>query len=69
MARIEEIGAHRRQRQPSRLAQQLAEAFAPCSVWSEVRLQRRPGGRAVRVVVGEPGATVAGAPYNWAAGS
>ena len=67
MARIEEIEAHRLQPQPSRLAQQLAEAFAPCSVWSEVRLQRRPGGRAVRVVVGEPGASAAGAPYNWAA--
>jgi len=69
MARIEEMGTHRRQRHPSRLAQQLEEAFAPCSVWSEVRLERRPGGRAVRIVVGDPGATAAGAPYNWAAGN
>ena len=34
-----------RKREPSRLALQLAEAFAPCEHWSQVRVQREAAGR------------------------
>jgi hypothetical protein len=61
-----------RKREPSRLALQLADAFAPCAQWSEVRVQRGAGGRRTRVIVGPesagpvPGAT---APFDWATGA
>ena len=59
-----------RKREPSRLALQLAEAFAPCAHWSQVRVQRA-GGRRTKVIVDD--ATVAlpaaAAPFDWAAGS
>jgi hypothetical protein len=38
-----------RKREPSRLALQLTEAFAPCAEWSQVRVQRGAGGRRGRV--------------------
>ncbi len=56
-------------RQPSRLAQQLADAFAPCAQWSEVRVQRGSGGRR-RVIVAADGPGVPGsaaAPFDWSA--
>lgn len=61
-----------RKRQPSRLALQLADAFAPCAQWSEVRVERGAGGRRTRVVVGpDPAGPVAGsaAPFDWATGA
>jgi hypothetical protein len=61
-----------RKREPSRLALQLAEAFAPCAQWSQVRVQRGAGGRRTRVIVDGDvnGAMAAGAtPFDWAAGS
>jgi hypothetical protein len=58
-----------RRRQPSRLAKQLADAFAPCAQWSEVRIERGAGGRRTRVIVGPP-STVSSAgpaaPFDWA---
>jgi hypothetical protein len=61
-----------RKREPSRLALQLAEAFAPCAHWSQVRVQREAGGRRTRVIV-DPNVngTVPGAaaPFDWATGS
>jgi len=58
-----------RKREPSRLALQLAEAFAPCAEWSLVRVRREAGGRRTRVVVaGErAGAGAEAAPFDWAA--
>jgi hypothetical protein len=59
-----------RRREPSRLALQLAEAFAPCTQWSEVRVAREASGRRTRVIIG---ADAAGAPageatpFDWAA--
>jgi hypothetical protein len=59
-------------RQPSRLALQLADAFAPCAHWSEVRVQRGTGGRRTHVIVAGDGVnppTAAAAPFDWAAGA
>lgn len=61
-----------RKREPSRLALQLAEAFAPCAEWSQVRVQRGAGGRRTRVIVaGNGGGAAAGAPapFDWATGT
>ena len=61
-----------RKREPSRLALQLAEAFAPCAEWSSVRVQRGAGGRRTLVIVAGEGAGVASvgaAPFDWAAGA
>ena len=61
-----------RKREPSRLALQLAEAFAPCAQWSQVRVQRGAGGRRTKVIVdgdahvAMPSATT---PFDWAADS
>jgi hypothetical protein len=59
-----------RTREPSRLALQLAEAFAPCANWSQVRV-RRAGGRRTRVIVDAEmhGAAAAGTPFDWATGA
>jgi hypothetical protein len=60
---------NRRRREPSRLALQLADAFAPCAQWSEVRVRRGARGDRTRVVVadraGAPGAPAA--PFDWSA--
>jgi len=59
-------------REPSRLALQLTEAFAPCAEWSLVRVQRGAGGRRTRVIVGSGGAdgtSGSPAPFDWAAGA
>ena len=61
-----------RKREPSRLALQLAEAFAPCAEWSQVRVQRGAGGRRTRVIVATDGggaAAGAPAPFDWATGT
>jgi hypothetical protein len=66
-----------RKREPSRLAQELSNAFAPCAQWSEVRVERGAEGRRTRVIVGPAagvapsGATPSGttAPFDWAAGA
>jgi hypothetical protein len=60
-----------RKREPSRLALQLAEAFAPCAQWSQVRVQRGAGGRRTKVIVDvdAPAAPAAAAPFDWATGS
>jgi hypothetical protein len=61
-----------RKRQPSRLALQLAEAFAPCAEWSQVRVHRGAGGRRTRVIVAADGAGAAAgapAPFDWATGT
>ena len=61
-----------RKREPSRLALQLADAFAPCAQWSEVRVQRGAGGRRTRVIVGPDPigpAPSAAAPFDWATGA
>jgi hypothetical protein len=58
-----------RKREPSRLALQLADAFAPCAQWSEVRIERGAGGRRTRVIVGPAGTVPTGsaaAPFDWA---
>ena len=56
-----------RKREPSRLALQLAEAFAPCAHWSQVRVQRE-GGRRTKVVVDDSVAMPAtAAPFAWSA--
>jgi hypothetical protein len=63
---------NQRKREPSRLARELADAFAPCAQWSEVRVERRAEGRRTRVIVGPAaGATSNGAtaPFDWAAGT
>jgi hypothetical protein len=57
-------------REPSPLAAQLADAFAPCAHWSEVRVQRGAGGRRTRVIQGSqlPAApAAASSPFDWAA--
>jgi hypothetical protein len=58
-----------RKREPSRLALQLADAFAPCAHWSEVRVHRGARGRRTRVIVAADGAAAAGgaAPFDWSA--
>jgi hypothetical protein len=59
-----------RKREPSRLALQLTEAFAPCAEWSQVRVQRGAGGRRTRVIVAGSGASAgAPAPFDWATGT
>ncbi len=61
-----------RRREPSRLALQLADAFAPCAQWSEVRVQRGARGRRTRVIVAADatGAAADGqAPFDWSAGA
>ena len=61
-----------RKREPSRLALQLADAFAPCAQWSEVRVERAAGGRRTRVIVAAGGAGPQGggaAPFDWSAGA
>jgi hypothetical protein len=61
-----------RKREPSQLALQLAEAFAPCAEWSQVRVQRGAGGRRTRVIVATHGASAAAgapAPFDWATGT
>jgi hypothetical protein len=61
-----------RKREPSRLALQLTEAFAPCAEWSQVRVQRGAGGRRTRVIVVADGAsatTGAPVPFDWATGT
>jgi hypothetical protein len=60
-----------RRRQPSRLALQLTEAFAPCAEWSQVRVQRGAGGRRTRVIVAADGPATAGgtAPFDWSTGT
>ena len=61
-----------RKREPSRLALQLAEAFAPCGEWSQVRVQRGAGGQRTRVIVAADGAGAAAtapAPFDWATGA
>jgi len=61
-----------RRREPSRLALQLADAFAPCAQWSEVRVERAAGGRRTRVIVAASGAGPHGggaAPFDWSAGA
>jgi hypothetical protein len=58
-----------RKREPSRLALDLADAFAPCAQWSEVRVERGAGGRRTRVIVGPSGAAptaVDARPFDWA---
>ena len=63
---------NQRKREPSRLALDLADAFAPCAQWSEVRVERGAEGRRTRVIVGPAsGATSTGvpAPFDWAAGT
>jgi hypothetical protein len=61
-----------RKREPSRLALQLADAFAPCAQWSEVRVQRAAGGRRTRVIVagdGPDSQAATAAPFDWSAGA
>ena len=61
-----------RKREPSRLAVQLTEAFAPCAEWSQVRVRRGAGGQRTRVIVAADGAAAsAGAPgpFDWATGA
>jgi hypothetical protein len=59
-----------RKRPPSRLALQLADAFAPCAEWSEVRIVRGASGRRDRVIaqLGPHGvqADDGEMPYDWA---
>jgi hypothetical protein len=61
-----------RKREPSRLALELTEAFAPCAEWSQVRVQRGAGGRRTRVIVATDRASAAAgapAPFDWATGT
>jgi hypothetical protein len=60
-----------RKREPSRLALELSNAFAPCAQWSEVRVERGAQGRRTRVIVPTAGGTpsAGAAPFDWAAGS
>jgi hypothetical protein len=61
-----------RKRQPSRLAQDLADAFAPCAQWSEVRVERGAKGRRTRVIEGAAGGGASNGvtpPFDWAAGT
>jgi hypothetical protein len=60
-----------RKREPSRLALELADAFAPCAQWSEVRVERGAEGRRTRVI-GPAGSAIsngATAPFDWATGA
>jgi hypothetical protein len=61
-----------RKREPSRLAVQLTEAFAPCAEWSQVRVRRGAGGRRTRVIVAVDGAGAgarAPTPFDWSTGA
>ena len=59
-----------RKREPSRLAVQLTEAFAPCAEWSQVRVRRGAGGRRTRVIVAADGAGAAApGPFDWSTGA
>ena len=61
-----------RKREPSRLALELASAFAPFAQWSEVRVERGAEGRRTRVIVPPAGGATsngAPAPFDWAAGA
>jgi hypothetical protein len=61
-----------RKREPSRLALELADAFAPCAQWSEVRVERGAKGRRTRVIVGAASGGASNgvtAPFDWAAGT
>ena len=48
-----------RKREPSRLALELADAFAPFAQWSEVRVERGAKGRRTRVIDGPAGGAIA----------
>jgi hypothetical protein len=61
-----------RKREPSRLALELSNAFAPFAQWSEVRVERGAEGRRTRVVVGPAESATpngAPAPFDWAGGA
>ncbi|MEK6271876.1 MAG: hypothetical protein AABM42_04430 [Actinomycetota bacterium] len=61
-----------RKREPSRLALELADAFAPCAQWSEVRVERGAEGRRTRVIVGPTGGEASNGatmPFDWATGA
>ena len=61
-----------RKREPSRLALELADAFAPCAQWSEVRVERGAKGRRTRVIEGAASAGASNGvtpPFDWAAGT
>jgi hypothetical protein len=58
-----------RKREPSRLALQLSDAFAPCAQWSEVRVRRGARGRRTRVIVAGETPGSASAPFDWSAGA
>lgn len=61
-----------RKREPSRLALELADAFAPCAQWSEVRVERGAEGRRTRVIVGAASGATSNSvtpPFDWAAGT
>jgi hypothetical protein len=58
-----------RKREPSRLALQLADAFAPCAQWSEVRVHRGARGRRTRVIVAAQAPGSPPAPFDWSAGA
>jgi hypothetical protein len=64
-----ERNTNHRKREPSRLALELSNAFAPCAQWSEVRVERGAQGRRTRVIVPPVGGTpnAAPAPFDWAA--
>jgi hypothetical protein len=66
-----ERNTNHRKREPSRLALELSNAFAPCAQWSEVRVERGAQGRRTRVIVPPAGGTpsAGAAPFDWAAGS
>ena len=61
-----------RKREPSRLALDLADAFAPCAQWSEVRVERGAEGRRTRVIeahMDRAGASGGAVPFDWATGA
>jgi hypothetical protein len=53
-------------RRPSPLAQQLADAFAPCGEWSEVRVIREGSDRRAEVIQLNRQEGDGPAPYDWA---
>ena len=51
---------------------QLADAFAPCAQWSEVRVERGAEGRRTRVIEAHmdgAGASGGAVPFDWATGA
>lgn len=66
MAASEERAA-RRNRKPSRLALQLADAFAALDEWSEVKVVRNEFGRRDRIVAPLRPAGTEHHPYDWSA--